>query len=310
MLTRAGSLPVRVAVSLGLLGLLWFHADGPQVIERLWRLQPEFVLAALAVTIPQVGLSAWRWHFTASRLHLHLPFGDAFREYYLALFLNQVLPGGVAGDVARAWRHGQTSNAGLGAAARAVVLERMSGQVALFAVVMFGLMFAHETLGDVREAVGFWAPVVALIAMVVSFGLYRYRHKPEIAVFFADCARVFSGRAGLLQLLSSLLVVATYLLVYDLAGRAVGVDLPLPVLLTIVPVILFSMVLPVSISGWGVRESVAVALASSAGLTPDTAIAVSIAYGLIVLISSLPGLLVAVTLRTMEGPRTSATSGR
>ena len=310
MLTRAGSLPVRVAVSLGLLGLLWFHADGPQVIDRLWRLQPEFVLVALAVTIPQVGLSAWRWHFTASRLHLHLPFGDAFREYYLALFLNQVLPGGVAGDVARAWRHGQTSNAGLGAAARAVVLERMSGQVALFAVVMFGLMFAHETLGDVREAVGFWAPVVALIAMVVSFGLYRYRHKPEIAVFFADCARVFSGRAGFLQLLSSLLVVATYLLVYDLAGRAVGVDLPLPVLLTIVPVILFSMVLPVSISGWGVRESVAVALASSAGLTPDTAIAVSIAYGLIVLISSLPGLLVAVTLRTMEGPRTSATSGR
>lgn len=310
MLTLAGTLPVRVAVSLGLLGLLWIHADGQEVIERLSQLQPEFVLAALAVTVPQVGLSAWRWHFTASRLRLHLPFGDAIREYYLALFLNQVLPGGVAGDVARAWRHGQASDAGLGAAARAVILERTSGQVALFAVVTFGLMFAHETLGDVRDAVGFWAPLAGLVVVAVSLGLYRYRQKPEIAVFLADCARVFAGRAGALQLLSSLGVVATYLLVYDLAGRAVGVDLPLSVLLTIVPVILFSMVLPVSISGWGVRESVAAAFAASAGLTPETAIAVSIAYGLIVLTSSLPGLLVACAPRTIDGPRTSATSGR
>ncbi len=310
MLTLAGTLPVRLAVSLGLLGLLWLHADGPQVVERLLRLQPEFVLMALAVTVPQVALSAWRWHFTASRLRLHLPFGDAFREYYLAQFLNQILPGGVAGDVARAWRHGRMSEAGLGAAARAVILERTSGQVALFAVVIFGLMFAHESLGDMRQAIGFWAPVAGLAVLLVSFALYRFRHKAEIAVFLADSKRVFSGRAGALQLLSSFCVVATYLLVYDLAGRAVGVDLPLAVLLTIVPVILFSMVLPVSISGWGVRESVAVALASSAGLTPETAIAVSIAYGLIVLLSSLPGLLIALMLRTAAGTRTSATSGR
>ena len=310
MLTPARALPVRLAVSLGLLGLLWVHADGPQVIGRLWRLQPEFVVAALAVTIPQVGLSAWRWRFTASRLNLHLPFVNALREYYLALFLNQVLPGGVAGDVARAWRHGQSGGSGPGPAARAVVLERASGQVALFAVVMFGLLFAHNTPGSLREAAGFRVPVEGLIVVAVSLGLYRYRRRPEIAVFFSDCTRVFHGRAGVFQLLSSLAVVATYLVVYSLAARAVGVDLPLAVLLTIVPVILFSMVLPVSISGWGIRESVAAAFAASTGLAPETAIAVSIAYGLIVLISSVPGLLVAVAFRTPEGTSTSATSGR
>ena len=56
-------------------------------------------------------------------------FGAAF-IFILPILLNQVLPGGVTGDVSRAWRHART-DAPAGPAVRAVVLERLSGQVVM-----------------------------------------------------------------------------------------------------------------------------------------------------------------------------------
>ncbi len=301
---------LRCVISVGLLIMLWRSADGPQIIAHLGNLDANYALAALIVTVPQVALSAWRWHFAASRLELFLPFRQAFSEYYLAVFLNQVLPGGVAGDAARAWRHGRSQTAGLGAAARAVILERASGQIALFAVVVVAIAFDGGALISLFGPVWLWGGGFVCVAALVLLGLHKGRWWPHVVSFLSDCRKVFSGRSGGIQLVSSLCVVATYLTVYGLAGRSVGVELSTGTLVTVVPIILFSMVLPVSVSGWGVREVVAVVFAASAGVTPENAVAVSVAYGLIILISSLPGLFVLLTLKPVGRTRTSATTGR
>ncbi|NNM34814.1 MAG: UPF0104 family protein, partial [Gemmatimonadetes bacterium] len=49
---------------------------------------------------------------------------------------------------------------------------------------------------------------------------------------------------------------------------------------------------PISVAGWGLREGAAALLWSAAGLTTAEGVAVSVAYGLIVLLSTLPGLAV------------------
>ncbi len=301
---------LRFAVSMGLLAVLWHLTDGHRVLDQLGNLEAGFALAALAVTVPQVALSAWRWHFAALRLGLCLPFRQAFVEYYLATFLNQVLPGGIAGDAARALRHGRSEARGIGAAARAVILERASGQIALIAVVLCALILERDVFPAIADRAWFWSawliPAVAIAVFVTRKGPWRR----GVETFLIDSKTVFSGWSGGIQLMSSLCVVATYLTVYGLAGRSVGVELSTGALMTVVPLILFSMVLPVSVSGWGVREAAAAASAASAGLTPDSAVAVSIAYGLIVLVSSLPGLFVLLMLRPGEETRTSAATGR
>ncbi|MEX0870777.1 MAG: lysylphosphatidylglycerol synthase domain-containing protein, partial [Aquisalimonadaceae bacterium] len=89
-----------MTISLGLLALMAVLLDAGEVIELLLNADPTWLLFALAITVLQVLLSAWRWRFTAGRLGLTLPFPAAVREYYLATFINQVLPGGVLGDAA------------------------------------------------------------------------------------------------------------------------------------------------------------------------------------------------------------------
>src|SRR5688500_15505184 len=146
---RLAKVLLRLAVSAGLLAALAWILDGDALIDRLTDLEPIWVLIALAISLPQMALLAFRWRLTAARLGLALPFGTALSEYYLATFLNQLLPGGVMGDVSRAWRHGRAvpemAPAGavatpallpagaLGPAVRAVILERASGPVVMAA---------------------------------------------------------------------------------------------------------------------------------------------------------------------------------
>ena len=284
---------VRLCASVGLLIALarWLEVD--EIVERLARMQPSWVGHALAISVVQVVASAWRWRFTAGRLGIELPFSTAVREYYLAMFLNQVIPGGVVGDVSRAWRHARRSASG--PAVRAVILERASGQVVMAIVAMLSIVSLPMGLG----LTWWWGAMVggAIVVGAVVAGLWvRVRELNETSLvgrFWQDARHaLFAGSAFPLQFASSVLVVATYLTTYWIAARAIGVDTPLVVLAPLVAPVLLTMLIPVTVAGWGVREGAAATLWGVAGLTVVDGVAISVAYGLLVLLSTLPGGLV------------------
>lgn len=86
---------------------------------------------------------------------------------------------------------------------------------------------------------------------------------------------------------------------FAFCARAVGVVLPPVVILALVPLILFTMLIPLTISGWGVREGAAAALFPLAGATASEGFAASVAFGLVLLVAVLPGLL-TLWLRSQE----------
>jgi hypothetical protein len=91
------------------------------------------------------------------------------------------------------------------------------------------------------------------------------------------------------QLLTSALVVASFVAMYVAAARAVRVETPVATLVPLVPPVLVSMLVPATVAGWGIREATAAALWSAAGMTAVDGVAISAAYGVLVLLSSLPG---------------------
>jgi uncharacterized membrane protein YbhN (UPF0104 family) len=277
----------RIALSVVALGLVARWVDAAAVIERLSTLRPGWVALALGISVLQVGLLAWRWRLTAARLGLDLPFADAVAEYYLGIFVNQVVPGGVLGDVSRAWRHARATTRA-GPAIRAVLLERVSAQLVMALVAVASLLFLPLPGGA-------WVVAAAcVVAMVVMLALRR-RPDPEGTVgrLWSDVRRAWlAADVFALQLVSAVAVVASYIAVFVVAARAVGADLPLAALLPLVAPVLMTMLVPLTVAGWGVREAAAAALWSVVGLAPEEGAAVSVAYGLLVLISSAPGLVV------------------
>ena len=100
-------------------------------VAGLHVLTPGAMLAALGIGLATTVCNAMRWRLVAQRVGLRLPLADAITETYRATFLNAVLPGGVLGDVDRAFRHGRSSG-DVARGARAVAIERTAGQLVVF----------------------------------------------------------------------------------------------------------------------------------------------------------------------------------
>lgn len=297
----------QVAVAAGLLAILWHAADGREALRLLTGAQPAWFLAAVAALTLQTVLSALRWRLTAGRLGIELGLRPAIREYYLSQVLNQSLPGGMMGDASRAVR--SRSQAGLVKAGQAVILERLVGQIAMFIVMASAFLVTWAAPGGLE-----WPRWVAVpVALAISLGLaspalVRVAARlpgaaGRAAAGFRAAAREAITAHGVLarQMVLSLGTAACNLAAFAFCAAALGVALPLVAVVTIVPIILFMMLVPISISGWGVREGAASALFPIAGATATQGFATSVAFGLAFIVAVLPGLFPLLTARK-SGP--------
>lgn len=292
----------RTMVSLALLIVLGWWLDGQAILRHLRQLDLRWVGAAVGVSLLQIPTTAWRWRFTAGRLGLLLPFDRAVREYYLAIFINQLLPGGVIGDVSRAWRHAQSEETG--PALRAVILERASGQLVMIVVAVVSCLALPEVLR--RDVPVGWILAVLSVAVVVFMTWIRRRGRDDgtlVAVLLRDARNALLTRVAFcVQLVTSCVIVASYLATFVIAARAIGSTTPITILVPLIPLVLLTMLVPVSIAGWGVREGAAALLWAAAGLSATEGAAISATYGLLVLLSSLPGGLILLSVLRHRQP--------
>lgn len=288
---------LQLALAAGLLAWLWHAADGTEAVRRLAGADPGWLAAAVVALTLQTVLSALRWRLTAAQLGIVLGRHTAVREYYLSQIVNQALPGGVLGDAGRAVR--ARAQAGLMASGKAVVFDRLSGQIGLLLVLAAGFTATLAAPGGVDWPGWLLPPVILLLLGALA----------APAVFWA-AGRLLPGRAGRglretgaafvravaaptvrwRQLGLSLATALCNVAAFGFCAWAVGADIPAAATAALVPLILFAMVLPLTISGWGLREGAAALLFPLAGASAAQGLAASIAFGLVFLASALPGL--------------------
>ena len=272
---------LRVLVPLLPLGLIWHHLDGAAALGLLAGADLGLIVLALVLLHVQIVASALRWRVTAAQLGQPLGRRQALAEYYLAALANIALPGGVLGDAGRAVR--ARGAVGVRASAQAVVIERLMGQILLFAVLVPGLML--------------WAlpgrgPVLAGVAAVALASWAALRWGPQPARDFAAASWRAWAPVWRTQLGLSVIVLASLVGAFAACSAAVGAPLAAGATMVLVPLTLVAMLLPISVGGWGLREGAAVVLWPVAGFSAEAGVAASIAFGLTALAAALPGLLV------------------
>jgi glycosyltransferase 2 family protein len=107
-----------------------------------------------------------------------------------------------------------------------------------------------------------------------------------------------------LLLASSLLVPLLAMLAFYAAGWALGLRYDLVTYFAIVPPAIVLTVVPISIAGWGVREGVLVGLFSLIGADKTVVLMMSLVYGTLLILVSLPGLVVFLRGRRLWIDRT------
>ncbi|MFC0051368.1 lysylphosphatidylglycerol synthase domain-containing protein [Streptomyces actinomycinicus] len=288
-----------------LVALLWRLGTGV-LLDGLRRIDAVTVLAALGIGAVTTVFSAWRWQLVARGLRLRLPLGAAVADYYRALFLNAALPGGILGDVHRAVRHGQSAG-DLKRGVKAVVLERVAGQVAL---AVAGAAVLLTLPSPVRADVRGFAPLLALaaagalaVALAVRMNRPPARRGGALRQTLGEARRGLASRqSGPGVALSSAIVLAGHLAMFVVAARIAGSAAPVAVLVPLAVLALVAMGLPLNVGGFGPREGVTAWAFGAAGLGADTGVAVAVVYGVLSLVASLPGAVV-LAWRWYEGLR-------
>lgn len=298
-----------------IVALLVQHLGAGAFLDALRHLDARSVAAGAAITVVTTVCGAWRWVLVARGLGAELNLRAAVAESYRSQFLNVTLPGGVLGDVHRGVRHGR-SGGDLGRGVRSVVWERTAGQAVLAVLTVGVLLTSHRVpaLGPPGFAVVSTVFDVVVVAAVVAVALLaiggseRWNAVADRVVRVVRTARA-DVRAGLLGrhtwpgvVGSSTVVVLGHAATLVVAARAAGVTAPATQLLPLALVVLVAMSLPLNVAGWGPREGVAAWMFAAAGLGAEGGVATAVVYGVIALVSSLPGAAVVALSRRVPAP--------
>ncbi len=291
---------LKFLVSGGLLYYLFQNIDIAAVMERLVQVDMLMLAAAFAIFILQLIICVFRWQSVLNAIEAPLPFIKAFRIYYIGIFFNQTLPSSVGGDAVRIYR---TYRVGLtlGNAINGVMLERAATVIALLIVVAATIPFLLPRVGGASAA---WVlPGVLMFSLAAVAGLAfliildrlpesfrRWRFVRFLATLAADTRTVFLRPLHAIKVLGWScaghlnLTLGVYFLALGLNLDVTWVDC-----IALVPPVILITTIPISIAGWGVREKAMVTAFALIGIPEDGALALSLLFGMVGVITSLPG---------------------
>ncbi len=299
-LSGRAKLGLRVAVSVAVLALLVEKIPADSMRPRNWHLGTlAFLACGLACTLLGFVLSSWRWQRVLHAFDVHVPLHVLVKHSLAGQFVGNVLPSTVGGDVLRTSRL-TTSIGSADTAFASIAIERLSGFVALPLLTAVGIV-VEPSLVQSRHA---WlAPFIAGCTLVALTVILFVTAHPQLAGRFADhenwmrfVGAVHVGVDRLRRSPRQAFGVLVAALAYQLSVAAavwcgvhtLGVDVPNAAVLAFVPAVAMAQVLPVSLSGLGIREGLLVLLLHPLHVATGKAIGVGLLwYGMTLVVSLL-----------------------
>jgi glycosyltransferase 2 family protein len=301
---------VKVAISAAFLGILLFETRTASYFTMIFTISPTTIATVIGIVLVQMAvISALRLTLVMRMVGHIVRAADAARITWCGFFFEQIGAVFVAGDVARIYLLRQV-DVRLRAASEGVLIDRAIGFVTIGAMAVLGIpeLWWSLTLNERRPLLlaagwSFCALIVVVAILVLTIRSRPARWLGQLHAFVQSIVRTLAEasrpRLAAVVLLAisthGLNVIAIYLLL-----RAVGVELSLATCFVFVPSVLLASTLPASISGWGVREGALVLALNSFGVPSDPVVTASVLFGLCVLIGSLPGAVIWLSLRRRE----------
>lgn len=297
-------LALKLAATVAVLGVFLKVVPLEAGVATLRKADPLLCILAAAVFLGRNVFAAYRWRVLLAARGYRMGLGRLTRLYLESNFYGMVLPSGVGGDMYRGACIGR--EASLPVAMSSIVLERFLGCVALLGICLLSGMFG-ESNALVRDGAVSFAALALGGAAVLFFsqGLAtRLVALPMLGMVPRLFLRVRAelaeyARAGvLIRALGASFVFQFFgVATAWLCGAALGDGAGLATYAYVLPMVWVVSLVPVTISGLGIREGALVLLLLGSGVPPQVATAVSILWLLVRYGANLIGGLAALALQ-------------
>ena len=278
----------RILISIGLMAWVISRAGLDKLIANIRTADPRPYALAIFLAFIGILLRAVRWQILLNAVNARVPFGRLVYLYFAGAFFNAFLPTGFGGDVVRVLEIGEGATSSQ--AAGTAVVDRLTGFIVLFWLALIALPFGAHLLPPATTL------VIALLAGGVTLGsalLFEGRLLRWVTARFPRSLSLagdaWLGRTygvitacGWRAVAGALGMSAIFNLMMNFAGlliaRAFGMDVSVWTLLLFIPVATAALLVPISISGLGVREGIFVTLFAQVSVAASPAVAFSLAW--------------------------------
>ncbi len=322
---------IRIVLSVVLLWLAVRNVDWQALTSAEMDIEPVWlVLALLSLTLAAL-LAALRWGWLMRSVGLYRPWSDYIGLYFSAGLINQGLPSTIGGDSYRAIEGSRLHNVQATNlpdlseelhqqidVARApprlrlgfltVAMDRGLGLLGNNILGALGLVIAGLIIAPWGRSLGWlvlFATVggVCIASVLLAFApsrqlLARLLSRLGMPAAMAGLTAALGWPHALVQLAVSVLVHVLTVASLGLCMRAYGTAVPFDALMVGLPTLSLLMVLPISISGWGLRETTLTAILALWAVPPTVTVLGSVSYGLITLLIYVPGAFLLLKRRT------------
>lgn len=250
-------------------------------------------LALLVPLIVNPIISNNRWKFFLSIQGIDEKFKTLLKMNFIAVFLGFLLPSSTGFDSIRIYQIEKRHKIKLGAGGASVIAERLIG---FYLLSLLGLLCAIYALQKGIPQIIFFTAlffhVLIILILLTTKNKYAYL---KITTWLIKLNR-FKNIANYLQklytalhkfpLFAKLKLTIPLILMQQIASvacalllfKAFGIDLPIFIHFAFVPLILILSIIPVSISGFGIREGFFVYFYSLVGVESHISLMVSLLY--------------------------------
>jgi uncharacterized membrane protein YbhN (UPF0104 family) len=297
---------LRFVVPVLLIGWMLHKVPIHDVLESSKRVPLSAIATACAIMILTTGVATWRWQilFGACGVKAKPRFLDLFRIYWIGIFYNTFVPGGLGGDFMRAFATRRiVGSGGIALSGAIAFLERVLGLTGMVIVVATGFtLFPLKGVGNVMlySGLGITAAVAAVTGIVCGARFAPHLPAP-LARIAASLPTIESWPLFVLALALSLVtqssgVVVGHLLISPISAKALWTDS-----VVVMPLILASQYFPLTVGGAGVREVAFVVFYGAVGVSKPDALAASfMVMGVQWLTNATGGILHAIRPITLE----------
>ena len=306
---------IKLLISLGLLAFLLTRTD----VQAIWALfqslrLPIFLGSLLLYILAQI-LSSLRWRCLLQAEKINLSFWRLILLYFEGMFFNLMLPTLIGGDIVRGYQVFRLTRQHEASLA-SILVERLSGYVAMIMIACIALLLAYPFLRDpvvvwliAASAAGLIGIIAGLLSdqlqalffrLLSSAGLARF-HETLHAIYEAIQRYWGHKRALLLAVVLSLILQSLGIIIFYLISRSLNFLVPLRYFFLFVPLISIISMLPISVSGIGVREASSVYFFAKVGLDSAGAISLSLLWFAVMALSSGLGGIVFLIGHSQQG---------
>lgn len=287
---------IKLLISISIVSFLAYKLDFATVWQNISNASLGLLAAALVMQLLSQTLAAYRWYLIMDILKFPHSFGFYFKSYFKGSLFNQVLPTSIGGD---AYRIAEiAANGGLVKEAfYGVFIDRVVGLLGLLLLNLSANLIVSDLLPASLFMVINGIIIAAILGLFILMAIHKFRifNRYKITRLFYQLSERFRfiyktpKRIGQQLGLSILIHLLSMLALFGI-GHSIGINEPLVTYLVLIPPAILLTILPISFAGWGVREGALIGLFLLIGIDQNLVLAMSLLYGITLIIAALPGL--------------------